>query len=134
MTLWAHPALAHTVYAVTEANTLARFDTSNPGGITDTGTITGLLGAEQILAIDMRAVDGRLYGISDLHLYKINQATGRATVVSNTPFPAPLAGAVSIDFDPASGLLRVITSAGQNLTVHPETGATTDAQPIAAGA
>src|SRR5574343_541699 len=46
----------------------------------------------------------------------------------------PLLGAaVGIDFNPTVDRLRVVTEAGQNLRVHPDTGAVVDADPATPG-
>ena len=107
--LKAQPASAEVAYAVTETNKLIRLDTGQAGQ-TDLGTISGTIGGEQILSIDFRPLTGRLYGVSATRLYTIDPVTAQAQPASATTFPAPLAGNVDMDFDPVSGLIRVVTS------------------------
>ena len=123
ITMRAQPAFAEIAYSVTETNKLVRLDTGQ--AIEDViGTITGTSG-EQILSIDFRPLTGRLYGVSANNLYVINPATAQAEVVTAAPFTTPLAGNVDIDFDPVSGLIRVVTDTNQNLRINPQTGAMT---------
>jgi Domain of unknown function (DUF4394)/Calx-beta domain len=123
VTLKAQPASAELAYAVTETNKLVRFDTSQPGQDAVIGTITGT-GGEQILSIDFRPLTGQLYGVSANRLYTINPVTAHAQPGASTFVPA-LAGNVDMDFDPVSGLIRVVTDNNQNLRIDPETGAVT---------
>jgi hypothetical protein len=124
VTLKAQTASAEVAYAVTETNKLIRFDTGQAGQ-TDLGTITGTNGGEQILSIDFRPLNGRLYGVSATRLYTINPATAHASLATDTPFTTALAGNADMDFDPVSGLIRVVTDTNQNLRIDPDTGAMT---------
>jgi hypothetical protein len=125
----AQPASAEVAYAVTETNKLIRFDTGQTGH-TDLGTISGTIGGEQILSIDFRPLTGRLYGVSALRLYTINPVTATAEVASEADFPVPLSGNVDMDFDPVSGMIRVVTDTNQNLRINPQNGAVTTDTPI----
>ena len=127
--LQAQPALAEVAYAVTETNKLIRFETGQAGQ-TDLGTINSTIGGEQILSIDFRPSTGRLYGISATRLYTIDPVTAQAQPATGATFPANLVGNADMDFDPASGLIRVVTSTNQNLRIDPVTGAVTTDTPI----
>jgi hypothetical protein len=129
VTLKAQPASAEVAYAVTETNKLVQFETGQTGQ-TIVGTITGMTGGEQILSIDFRPLTGRLYGVSANRLYIIDPITAQAQLASPTPFPAPLAGHVDMDFDPVSGMIRVVTETNQNLRIDPDTGSVTTDTPI----
>jgi hypothetical protein len=121
--LRAQPASAEIAYAVTQTNKLVRLDTGQ--AIENVlGTITGT-GGEQILSIDFRPLTGRLYGVSANNLYVINPASLQASLVTVAPFTTPLAGNVDMDFDPVSGLIRVVTDTNQNLRIDPVTGVMT---------
>ena len=121
------------VYAVNEQNELIKFNSATPSNIISRVPITGLLGGEQIYDIDFRATTdfrpGRevLYGVgragsgataTSSHVYIINRETGVATPPgpSNALDPA-LTGVPSLDFNPVHDLIRIVTSAGQNLRV-----------------
>jgi hypothetical protein len=125
----AQPASAEVAYAVTETNKLVRFETGQ-ALLNVVGTISGTAGGEQILSIDFRPLTGRLYGISASRLYTIDPFTAQAQLASVAAFPAPLVGNADMDFDPVSGLIRVITDTNQNLRIDPATGAVTTDTPI----
>jgi hypothetical protein len=131
VTSMAQPAAAEIAYAVTETNKLIRFDTSQPGQDAILGTITGT-GGEQILSIDFRPLTGQLFGVSANRLYTINPVSAHAQPAAVAFSPA-LAGNVDMDFDPVSGLIRVVTDNNQNLRIDPETGAVTAADTTITG-
>jgi hypothetical protein len=86
--------------------------------------ITGLASGETLLAIDFRPATGQLYGVSSAsRLYVINQNTGVARAIGAGAFSPAVAGnLVGFDFNPTVDRIRLVTSTGQNLRLHPETG------------
>jgi hypothetical protein len=127
--LRAQPASADVAYGVTENGRLVWFGTTQFAN-GDIGSLSGMFPGDQILAIDVRPQTGRLYGVSASRLYLINTVTAQVQLVSETPFPAPLSGSVDIDFDPVTGVIRVVTSTNQNLRINPDTAAVTTDTPI----
>jgi hypothetical protein len=113
------------LYAVTTANRLIKFDSANSCNIISRKQVTGLNKNEKLLAIDFRPLNGQLYGLgSDSRLYTINPDTAVATLVGTGAFTTPLAGkAFGFDFNPTVDRIRIVSSAGQNLRVHPDTAA-----------
>lgn len=111
------------MYALTDDNKLLSFSAKNPTASTATN-ITGLQAGETILGIDFRPATGELYGIgSSSRLYVINKQTGAARALGTSAFtPAVNGAAVGFDFNPTVDRIRLVTSAGQNLRLHPETG------------
>lgn len=114
----------------TNPQQLLTFDSAEPSTITSTQTITGFVEfGEFIRGIDVRPVNGHLYGLSNRsRLYTINTATGEVTFVAT--LSTTLVGGDSplgfgIDFNPVPDRLRVITDSGQNLRVNPDTGEVT---------
>jgi hypothetical protein len=103
-------------FAVTTTNVLWRIDLT---GSSDApiGTITGLPPGEVILAIDVRPLDGALYGVSATHLYAIDRYTAQATAVAPNGFPVPLDGEVGMDFDPVFDRITLTTNT-QHLRVN----------------
>ena len=122
-------------YLLTSTNSLIKYDGDNPGRSVATTGITGLASGELIVSIDFRPGTGQLYGISNASkLYILNTNSGAATQVGTTAFTPVLTGTkVSIDFNPAADRLRVITDNGQNLRIHPETGAVAATDPAING-
>ena len=117
-------------------NLLVTFDTSSPGAITGARAITGLQPDEQIAGLDFRyatigatapglfalgVVDGA--GTDDLRLYRLDPATGVATLLSAAPITSPTDGtAYGVDFNPTVDRLRVVNDADESLRIDPNTG------------
>lgn len=110
--------------ALTAGNKLLRFSPARPGTIQSTVTISGLVPGESILGIDYRPANGMLYGLgSTSRLYTISPATGAATGVGSG-FTPPLMGTeFGFDFNPVPDRIRVVSNTGQDLRLHPDTGA-----------
>lgn len=121
------PAALHaeTAFALNGRNMLIRFDTNTPGFTDSAQVIRGLQPGESILGIDFRPANGMLYGLgSQNRLYVIDTATGMATAVGSAPFLTPLEGTeFGFDFNPTVDRIRVVSNTGQNLRLHPDTGA-----------
>jgi hypothetical protein len=124
-------ARAVPLLALGESNNLSRFETTSPEFIQSLTTVTGLQSGEKLLAIDFRPATGQLYGITNFsQLYLISPTTGAATRVGPGSFSPPLnLGStrgwmidLGFDFDPVSDRIRVVTGAGQNLRLNPDTG------------
>jgi Domain of unknown function (DUF4394)/Calx-beta domain/Bacterial Ig domain len=133
LTLRAQAAFAETAYVVTETGSLVRFETSAGAGTTNIGVITGLVGASPILSLDFRPSTGRLYGITADRLYIIDPATAVAQPVSAAPFPTLITGNPDMDFDPVSGLIRVVTDTNQNMRINADTGVQTSVDTAISG-
>jgi len=118
---WAEPA-----FALDSRNLLLRFDTNSPGFVESTQVIRGLAPGESILGIDFRPANGTLYGLgSSSRLYVIDVMTGQARAMGAGPFTPALEGAeFGFDFNPTVDRIRVVSNTGQNLRLHPDTGAT----------
>ncbi|MBL7745814.1 MAG: DUF4394 domain-containing protein, partial [Chitinophagaceae bacterium] len=112
-------------YGLSNNNTLAKYNANASGSTIANPTISGLPAGEKIIAIDFRPATGQLYGLgSSSRLYIINHETGAATAVGTAPFTPAISGTlVGFDFNPTVDRIRLVTSAGQNLRLHPETGA-----------
>ncbi|MFD2146358.1 DUF4394 domain-containing protein [Mucilaginibacter antarcticus] len=113
------------LFALSSTNQLLSFNAQNPAATTPIA-ITGLASGETILAIDFRPATGQLYGVSTTSsIYTINTTTGAARIVGTGPF-TPVIGSnvLGFDFNPTVDRIRLVTSNGQNLRLHPETGAT----------
>lgn len=87
--------------------------------------ISGLADGETILAIDERPATGSLYGLgSTSRIYLLDATTGAATAIGSGPFTPALSGsAFGFDFNPTVDRIRIVSDSGQNLRVHPDTGA-----------
>jgi hypothetical protein len=119
--------LLSTLYALLDPNQLLTFDSSTPNNIARDVTITGLNNNEKILGIAFRPKNGVLYGVGSANdLYTIDPGSGVAT-----PVGSPFGGTLKLNylnlagcaFDPVQDQLRVVTDAGQNFRLNPDTAA-----------
>ena len=118
---------AEKAVAVTASNKLLKFNAGRPGRILATLNISGLQAGETLLGIDYRVAKDQLYALgSSGRLYTINEDTAAATVVG-MPFAVKLEGTqFGFDFNPTVDRIRVVSNTGQNLRLHPDTGAVVD--------
>ncbi|WP_416666621.1 DUF4394 domain-containing protein [Egbenema bharatensis] len=119
---------------LTADNRLAFF---NPDDLSNTTTvcIMGLQPGETLLGVDFRPNTGELFALgSSNRLYTIDPETGTATSVGTEPFAIALEGTnFGFDFNPTVDRIRVVSDAGQNLRLNPDTGAVVDADPTMEG-
>ncbi|HMV51157.1 MAG TPA: DUF4394 domain-containing protein, partial [Blastocatellia bacterium] len=123
---------ASIIWAIDSNNNLLRFSADTPGTIISAVQITGLLPSERLISIDFRPATGQLFGLGLLNnggrLYRLDLATGAATMVG-VGFALPQSAGVvqstnyEIDFNPTVDRIRVVSEAGDNFRVHPDTGA-----------
>ncbi|RIW12789.1 DUF4394 domain-containing protein [Algoriphagus lacus] len=111
--------------ALGEDNQLFFFEDGDINFPAETKTLTGLGSGESIISIDYRPATGQLYGLSSAsRLYLINENSGVATPLGGGPFTPSIDGmGASIDFNPTVDRIRLVSQTGQNLRLHPETGA-----------
>ncbi len=118
-------------YGLSSNNMLIRYNAKTLGTPLSKTAISGLAPGEKILAIDFRPATGQLYGLgAGNRLYIIQLPACNAVAVGNAAFTPALSGDLTgFDFNPTVDRIRVVTSSGQNLRLHPETGlvAATDA-------
>jgi Domain of unknown function (DUF4394) len=112
-------------YGLTASNQIVKYNAKAAETALITIALTGLPTGEKIIAIDFRPATGQLYGLgSSSRLYIINHETGAATALGAAPFTPALTGTLAgFDFNPTVDRIRVITNAGQNFRLNPETGA-----------
>ncbi|MBW4660576.1 MAG: DUF4394 domain-containing protein [Drouetiella hepatica Uher 2000/2452] len=127
-------------------NSLIAFDTLNPDNPGAAIAVTGLGTGENLVGIDVRPQNGKLYGLtsngSAVRLYVISPQTGVATALTTVPvqFDDGAGNAVPItstnfglDFNPTVDRLRVVTDSGLNFRMNPNTGALVDGNTVTLG-
>lgn len=126
------PPRKETVYAVTDAAELIKFNAGQPRRILDRKPLSGLEPGDRLAGIDFRVARGVLYALSTSgRLYTLDAASGRLTRVGTQP--APLSAARhEVDFNPVADRIRVIADDGSNLRLHPDTGAVAATDPALA--
>ena len=124
-----------TVFAVTASHELIRFNAGQPQRVLGRQKITGLAAGDTLVGIDYRVARGVLYALSNQgRLYTLDTATGALRAVGTAPALLPLAGPLfGFDFNPAADRIRVVGASGQNLRLHPDTGAVVDGNPAQDG-
>lgn len=119
---------------LTDKNTLAFFNDENLSNVTQV-SVTGLQSGESLVGVDFRPNTGELFGVGSTNrLYTIDITTGTATQVGTDPFAVSLDGtSFGVDFNPTVDRIRVVSDAGQNLRLNPDTGAVVDADTLTGG-
>lgn len=128
------PLRKETIVAITDSNVLVRFNAGQPQNMLQRIPVNGLQPGETLAGIDYRVARGVLFGYgSSGRLYTLNTATGAATAVG-APLAVQAVGTeFGFDFNPTVDRIRLVTDTGQNMRLHPDTGAVVDADPNAAG-
>ncbi|WP_316840892.1 DUF4394 domain-containing protein [Pedobacter gandavensis] len=111
------------VFYALSNNNILKFNAKNIASAMSTVAITGLAGNEKILSMDFRPATGELYGVSNTNKLFVIRLNGVARAVGTGLNPVINGTAVSLDFNPTVDRIRLITNTGQNLRIHPETGA-----------
>lgn len=109
-------------YAVSN-NNLLKFNAKDVSSALSSVAISGLGTNEKLLSIDFRPATGELYGITNASKLYVIRLNGSARVIGTGVNPAINGTIVSIDFNPTVDRIRLVTNTGQNLRLHPETGA-----------
>lgn len=120
------------VLAVTTKQRLVSFDRGSATVLRHGAELSGLGAGERIVGMDVRPRDGQLYALgSQGKLYKLDPATGKATVVfalaadpadATEPFAALAGTRFGVDFNPVADRLRVVSDTGQNLRIDVDLG------------
>ena len=118
------PLRKELVWAVTDGAELIKFNAGQPRRVLARVPVTGGVVGDPLVGIDYRVSRGVLFALSARgRLYTLDTTSGRLHAVSSGA-PLPLTGrAAGFDFNPAADRIRVIADNGQNLRLHPDTGA-----------
>lgn len=124
------PPRPETVWAVTETAELLQFNAGQPRRVLRRLPLQGLAEGDRLVGIDFRVARGVLYALSRQgRLYTLDTRTGRLSAVADAA-PVVLQGErFGFDFNPAADRIRVVSDAGQNLRLHPDTGAVAATDP-----
>src|SRR5438128_7257188 len=108
--------------ALTGDGMLITFSAEHPGDARTT-TPKGVSG--QLIGLDRRPANGRLYGLTAAgDVYTIDPGTAAATLVSTLTLPFNGGTRSGLDFNPRTDRLRLVGHDGQNLRVNVDNGAT----------
>jgi len=127
------PLRPETVVAVTDAAELITFNAGQPQRVLERKPLQGLAAGDTLVGIDYRVARGVVFALSaGGRLYTLDTASGRLSPVGSGQPVALVAGAAGVDFNPAADRLRVVGAGGQNLRLHPDTGAVAATDPALA--
>jgi hypothetical protein len=127
--------LREQVVAITAGHELITFNAGRPDNILERKALQGLPAGEKLVGIDFRVSRGVLYALSQAgRLYTLDLGSAALTPVGAAPSAIALKGtAFGVDFNPAADRVRVVSNLGQNLRLHPDTGAAVDGDPLQPG-
>ena len=113
------------MYAIgNTSNALFLFKSQAPGTPLSFTIPSGLVASDSLRALAVQPVTGKLFAVGTAGvLYTVNPFTGVAAAVGPAFSPTPAGSTFDLAFDRVSGLLRLFTTSGQNLSIHPATGA-----------
>jgi hypothetical protein len=133
-------ATAPNLYILTSNNSIVMVDAAAPSLPATPMAVSGLGSGQTLVAIDVRPLNGRLYGLAAdgaaIQLYHIDLGSGTAVATPLSPAPVQFddgtnpvpisSGSFDIDFNPTVDRLRVVTSSGLNFRMNPNTGTLVD--------
>ena len=138
---------AELMYGLTDSSfNLVKYDSSTPGTFTSTAAMTGVVSGQTLRGIDVNPITGELYALSTINsvsngagqLYKVNTTTGALTAVGSQFTLLTGNTRVSMDFNPVSGQINVVTGSSTNagtfsFTLNPTTGVKSSLTNVASG-
>lgn len=119
------------VLAVTANGELIKFNAGQPRRVLQRTPVTGAIADDRLVGIDFRVSRGVLFALSQTgRLYTLDTTSGTLKLISTMPIvPTLKGGAFGFDFNPTVDRIRVVSDAGHNLRLHPDTGAVIDGDP-----
>ena len=120
-----------TVWAVTAQAELVRFNAGQPQKLLQRQPLKGLPAGDRLVGIDYRVARGVLYALSSSgRLYTLDTGSATLTAVGSAPAAALQGSRIGFNFNPVADRIRVVTDSGQNLRLHPDTGALAATDPL----
>ena len=124
------PPAKETLFIVNAANHLIGLNAGQPQKVLSDRPLAGLAPQERVLGIDYRVARGQLFALGSTgRLYRIDTGSATATAVGAPAAVALRGNEFGVDFNPTVDRVRVVSDAGLNLRLHPDTGAVVDADP-----
>lgn len=109
-------------YATSSSNMLYRLNPTS--GTSNSVALTGMNAGEQVVGLDFRPANGALYAVTNQsRMLTINTASGAVTAIGTGISPALSGTNFGFDFNPTVDRIRLVSDSGQNLRLHPDTGA-----------
>ncbi len=127
------PPRKETVFAVTDAAELIQFNAGQPRRILARKPLQGLPAGDKLVGLDYRVSRGVLFALSASgRLYTLDTGTAALSPVGQAAPVALQGSSIGVNFNPVADRIRVVSDSGQNLRLHPETGAVAATDPALA--
>lgn len=119
-----------TLIVLTQKLELLTVNAAQPGKVLQRTPVTGLPAGETLVGMDFRVARGVLFVLSHTgRLYTLDVPTGAAKAIGSGPGVTLQGTRFGVDFNPAADRVRVVSNSGQNLRLHPDTGAVAATDP-----
>lgn len=113
-----------TLQVVTDKLELLTLNAGQPTKVLKRVQLSGLAAGDTLVGIDYRIAKGVLFALAKSgRLYTVDTATGVLKPVGAAPAVALQGDAIGMDFNPVADRVRVMSTSGQNVRLHPDTGA-----------
>jgi Domain of unknown function (DUF4394) len=117
-------AKSDTLVVLTQKMELLTIKSAQPGKVLERTTVTGLPAGETVVGMDFRVSKGVLFALSSAgRLYTLDLTSGALKPVGAGAGTALQGTSFGVDFNPVADRVRVVSHTGQNLRLHPDTGA-----------
>ncbi len=124
---------SETLQVLTDKYELLTISAGQPTKVLRRVRLSGWDAGDTLVGMDYRVAKGMLYALGRSgRLYLVDTASGVLKPVGSGPVVALQGDALAVDFNPVADRLRVISSSGQNLRLHPDTGAVAATDPAPA--
>jgi hypothetical protein len=121
------------LHVLTQKMELLTVNAGQPGKVLQRTAVTGLPAGETLVGMDYRIAKGVLFTLSNAgRLYTLDVPTGALKPVGGGAGAALQGNTFGVDFNPVADRVRVVSNTGQNLRLHPDTGAVAATDPALA--
>ncbi len=127
------PLRKETLQLLTQKMELLTVNAGQPGKVLQRTAVTGLPAGESVVGMDYRIAKGVLYVLSSAgRLYTLDVPTGVLKPVGTGAGVALQGQLFGVDFNPVADRVGVVSNTGQNIRLHPDTGAMAATDPAPA--
>ncbi|HCX82723.1 MAG TPA: hypothetical protein DHV01_14135 [Rhodoferax sp.] len=127
------PLRKETLQVLTQKMELLTVNAGQPGKVLQRTAVTGLPAGEAVVGMDYRIAKGVLFVLSSAgRLYTLDVPTGALKPVGSGTGVALRGQWFGVDFNPVADRVRVVGNTGQNIRLHPDTGALAATDPAPA--
>ena len=127
------PLRKETLHVLTQKMELLTVNAGQPGKVLQRTAVTGLPAGEALVGMDYRIAKGVLFTLSSAgRLYTLDVPSGALKPVGSGAGVVLQGSTFGVDFNPVADRVRVVSNTGQNLRLHPDTGAVAATDPALA--